>query len=169
MKNTADLTGGKPIALWSQSISGVTAINPLVTFYAIHGRNSEVLFFYFVPDIIREKYTYILFCINTENTLTQYKQTCLQGRDLCKSPPVSYRLIHSRLTHYTNLLGTANLCVGERWYDLLVGRNSFIYPRAGPALEKSGLTWRQGGDTRNLVVPKTRGLERVPAMLHAGH
>jgi hypothetical protein len=30
MKNTADLTGGKLIAVWSQSISGVCAINPLV-------------------------------------------------------------------------------------------------------------------------------------------
>jgi hypothetical protein len=33
-----------------QSISGVSAINPLVAFYDIHGRIREVLFFYFVPD-----------------------------------------------------------------------------------------------------------------------
>jgi hypothetical protein len=32
MLNTADVTGGKPIAVWSQSISGVNAINPLVDF-----------------------------------------------------------------------------------------------------------------------------------------
>jgi hypothetical protein len=49
MKNTADVTG-KPIAVWSQSISDVSAINPLVAFYDIHGRKREVLFFYFVPD-----------------------------------------------------------------------------------------------------------------------
>jgi hypothetical protein len=30
--NTADVTGGKPIAVCSQSISGVNAINPLVAF-----------------------------------------------------------------------------------------------------------------------------------------
>jgi hypothetical protein len=30
MKNTADVTGGKPIAVLLQSISGVSAINPLV-------------------------------------------------------------------------------------------------------------------------------------------
>jgi hypothetical protein len=30
MSNTADVTGGKPIDVWSQSISGVNAINPLV-------------------------------------------------------------------------------------------------------------------------------------------
>jgi hypothetical protein len=29
-------------------------INPLVTFYDIHGRNREVLFFYFVPDTTRD-------------------------------------------------------------------------------------------------------------------
>jgi hypothetical protein len=33
MRNTADVTGGKPIAARSQSISGVSAINPLVAFY----------------------------------------------------------------------------------------------------------------------------------------
>jgi hypothetical protein len=35
--NTADVTGGKPIAVLLQSISGVSAINPLVAFYDIHG------------------------------------------------------------------------------------------------------------------------------------
>jgi hypothetical protein len=38
VKNTADVTGGKPIAVL-QSISGVSAINPLVAFYDIHGGN----------------------------------------------------------------------------------------------------------------------------------
>jgi hypothetical protein len=41
---TADVTGGKPIAVWSHSISGVNAINSLVTIYEIHGRKREVLF-----------------------------------------------------------------------------------------------------------------------------
>jgi hypothetical protein len=50
MMNTAGVTGGKAIAIWSQSISGVSAIDPLVTFYNIHGRKREVLFLYFVPD-----------------------------------------------------------------------------------------------------------------------
>jgi hypothetical protein len=27
MSNTVDVTGGKPIAVWSQSISGVNAVN----------------------------------------------------------------------------------------------------------------------------------------------
>jgi hypothetical protein len=55
MKNTADVTVGKPIAVLLQSISGVSAIHPLIAFYDIHGRKKEVLFFYFVPDTTRDK------------------------------------------------------------------------------------------------------------------
>jgi hypothetical protein len=54
MWNTADVTGGKPIAVLFQSISGVSAINPLVAFYGIHGGKREVLFFYVVPDTTRD-------------------------------------------------------------------------------------------------------------------
>jgi hypothetical protein len=54
MGNTAALTGGRPFAVLLQSISGVSAITPLVAFYDIHGGKREVLFFYFVPDIIRD-------------------------------------------------------------------------------------------------------------------
>jgi hypothetical protein len=32
MRNTADVTGGKPIVVLLQSISGVSAFNPLVAF-----------------------------------------------------------------------------------------------------------------------------------------
>jgi hypothetical protein len=52
--NTADVIGGKPIAVLLQSISGVSAVNPLVAFYDIHGGKREVLFFYFVPDTTRD-------------------------------------------------------------------------------------------------------------------
>jgi hypothetical protein len=54
MRNTADVTGGKPIAVLLQSISGASAINPLVAFYDIHGRKREVLFFFFVQDTTRD-------------------------------------------------------------------------------------------------------------------
>jgi hypothetical protein len=54
MSKTADVTGGKPIAVGSQSISGVNAINPLVAFYDIYGRKREGLIFYFVPDTTRD-------------------------------------------------------------------------------------------------------------------
>jgi hypothetical protein len=63
MKNTADVTGGKPIAVLLQSISGVSAINPLVSFYDINGGKREVLFFYFVEVTARTRYydTYSIF------------------------------------------------------------------------------------------------------------
>jgi hypothetical protein len=54
MRNTADVTGGKPIAVLFKYISGVSAINPLVAYYDIYRGKGEVLFFYFVPDITRD-------------------------------------------------------------------------------------------------------------------
>jgi hypothetical protein len=65
MRNTADVTGSKPIAVLLQSISVVNAINPLVAFYDIHKGKREVLFFYFVPDTTRDAlatYISIHFC-----------------------------------------------------------------------------------------------------------
>jgi hypothetical protein len=59
MRNGADVTGGKPIAALLQSISGVSAINPLIAFDDIHGGKREVVFFYFVPDTTRDN-TFIL-------------------------------------------------------------------------------------------------------------
>jgi hypothetical protein len=56
MRNTVDVAGGKPIAVLLQYISGVSAINPLVAFYDIHGGKIEMLFFYFVPDTTRDNY-----------------------------------------------------------------------------------------------------------------
>jgi hypothetical protein len=58
MRNTADVTGGKPIAFLLQSISGVSAINPLVAFDDIRGGKREVLLFYFVPDTTRDHLYY---------------------------------------------------------------------------------------------------------------
>jgi cystathionine beta-lyase family protein involved in aluminum resistance len=43
MRNIADVTGGKPIAVRSQSISGGSAVNLLVALYGIHGRMEEML------------------------------------------------------------------------------------------------------------------------------
>jgi hypothetical protein len=68
MKNTADVTVGKPIAVLLQSISGVRAFNPLVAFYDIHGGKREVLFFYFVLDTTRDNSTtriYYVFLVLT--------------------------------------------------------------------------------------------------------
>jgi hypothetical protein len=59
MRNTADVTGGKPIAVFLQSISGVSAIDTLVAFYDTHGGKREVLFFYFDPDTIQDDFQFI--------------------------------------------------------------------------------------------------------------
>jgi hypothetical protein len=47
MRNTADVTDSKPIAVLLQSISGVSAINPLVAFYDIIMEERE-RYYYFV-------------------------------------------------------------------------------------------------------------------------
>jgi hypothetical protein len=46
------MTGGKPIAVRSQSISDVIAVNPLVAFYDIHGRKKRC--YSFVLDTTRD-------------------------------------------------------------------------------------------------------------------
>jgi hypothetical protein len=61
MRNTTEVTGGKPIAVLLQSVLGVSAINPLVAFYAIHEGKREILFFYFVPDITRDNVAFNYF------------------------------------------------------------------------------------------------------------
>jgi DUF1365 family protein len=60
MRNTADMTGGKPIAVLLQSISGVSAINPIVAFYDIHGGKRGVIFLYFVPNTTRDSHSYVI-------------------------------------------------------------------------------------------------------------
>jgi hypothetical protein len=45
MRNSADVTSGKPIVVLLQPISGVSAINPSVAFYDIHGEKSAILLF----------------------------------------------------------------------------------------------------------------------------
>jgi hypothetical protein len=44
-RNTVDITGGTPIAIKSQSISGVVAVNHLVAFYDIYERKGVRLSF----------------------------------------------------------------------------------------------------------------------------
>jgi hypothetical protein len=53
MRNTTDGTGGKPIAVWLQSISGVSAIDPLVTFYDLWMKEKgDILLFFTTRDYI---------------------------------------------------------------------------------------------------------------------
>jgi hypothetical protein len=43
MRNTADVTGGKPIAVLLQSVLGASTITPLVAFYDIHERKTGAI------------------------------------------------------------------------------------------------------------------------------
>jgi hypothetical protein len=72
MRNAADVIGGKPIAVLLQSISGVSAIDPLVAFCDIHGGKREVLFFYFVPDTTRD----------LQRGCTKYMEKCVKWQSL---------------------------------------------------------------------------------------
>jgi hypothetical protein len=64
VRNTADVISGKPIAVWLQSISDVSDINPSVAFYDFHGRKREVLliFFYSVHHTRRIRFYFIKIC-----------------------------------------------------------------------------------------------------------
>jgi hypothetical protein len=59
MRNTADVTDGKSIAVSSQYILRVSAINTLVAFYDIRGRKGLNLFLH-------------LFCVMHAQCLTHY-------------------------------------------------------------------------------------------------
>jgi hypothetical protein len=52
MRNNEDVPG-KFLAVWSQSVSDVSAVNPSVAFSNIHRRMGEALFFSSVPDTSR--------------------------------------------------------------------------------------------------------------------
>jgi hypothetical protein len=59
MRNTADVTGGKPIAVLLQSISGVSAINSFVAFYDIHGgKRGAILLFCLGRDNLKSSVFY---------------------------------------------------------------------------------------------------------------
>jgi hypothetical protein len=81
MRNTADVTGGKPIAVVLQSMSGVSAKNPLVAFYDIHGGKRKMLFFYFVPDTTQNIIN-ISFLSCSRYSRTSYTKISLQLMNL---------------------------------------------------------------------------------------
>jgi hypothetical protein len=62
MSNTADVKGGKPIDVWSQSISGVNTINPLVAFY--DNLNDNIYNIHFKITNYRKTYTKLLIWID---------------------------------------------------------------------------------------------------------
>jgi hypothetical protein len=80
------VTGGKPIAVLLQSISDVSAINPLVAFYDIYGGKREVLFFYFVPDTTRDNSLASLMSTRTFKNRSQKDEVLLPSTEVHSSP-----------------------------------------------------------------------------------
>jgi hypothetical protein len=75
MRNTADVTGGKPITVWSHSISDGSTVNPLVAFYDFHRREREC--YYFVLSHALHE-TYIkLNTLLTKSWYVTMKITCI--------------------------------------------------------------------------------------------
>jgi hypothetical protein len=50
MWNISDMAGGKPMAISTQTITGVSAVNPVVAFYDIHWKNRDLMFFFLCPE-----------------------------------------------------------------------------------------------------------------------
>jgi hypothetical protein len=75
MRNTADVTGGKPIAILLQSISTVSDINPLVAFYNIHGGTRDVLFYYFIQDTTQDHISIVLLIAQKSKNTTKIDNT----------------------------------------------------------------------------------------------
>jgi hypothetical protein len=83
--NTTDVPGGKPIAVWSQSISDVSAVNFLVAFYDIHGRKGEVLLFCYVPDTTRDMiYNIKCLCLPLRGHMDDTLRMCKKQITICK-------------------------------------------------------------------------------------
>jgi hypothetical protein len=63
MRNTADLTDGKPIAVRSKSISGVSAVNPLF-YFTTSMEERERCYLYLLSRVVSgtEQKSYIMFC-----------------------------------------------------------------------------------------------------------
>jgi hypothetical protein len=79
MRNTADVTGGKPIAVFLQPISGVSAINSLIAFYDIHGGKRGALLLFFPKHHTRH---YIITIVGPLQTCQLGHKSFLSGLSL---------------------------------------------------------------------------------------
>jgi hypothetical protein len=59
MRNTADVTGGKPIAVWLQFILGGDAVNPLIAFCDIHERERVAILLFWPGHHARPPKVYL--------------------------------------------------------------------------------------------------------------
>jgi hypothetical protein len=92
MRNTADVTDGKPVAVLLQSISGVSAINPLVAFYDIHGGKREVLFSFFVPGHhTRLSYSSETLNVSADIFVVYVQSTARKSIQNCQTSPIDFQ------------------------------------------------------------------------------
>jgi hypothetical protein len=106
LRNTVNVTGGKLIAVWLQLISGVNAIYTLVAFYDIHGRNRDVLIFYFVPDTTRDLNHFGKMWLSRRNI---WDASCDKGRVVCISLLCFNNVVCSKRRFFINSLNNTDL------------------------------------------------------------
>jgi hypothetical protein len=151
MSNTADVTGGKPIAVWSHSILGLNSINPLVLFYDIHGRKREVLFLYFVPDTTRD----IMYVLIIQTTHLAPIQTYTQMLTRGSNPRHLHNwlvgpLRHKRQIGVAKFILTVIMSYTSFWWS--VTRVALTVQYTPPDLPTHGenrSTWTRGGIDAN--------------------
>jgi hypothetical protein len=86
MRNTPDVTGGKPIAVWLESISGMSTVIPLVAFYDIHGIfrewNVDIHTYHsrFIPEGVAEVCQIFLRDTHVLQKLISYEEHCRRDR-----------------------------------------------------------------------------------------
>jgi hypothetical protein len=78
IRNTADVSGGKAVAVSPQYVSGVITIYDLLHYlllriYEIHGRKGKVLFFSSFPDSTRDNKHGIIHGCNKTNLVVIFK------------------------------------------------------------------------------------------------
>jgi hypothetical protein len=96
MSSTADVTGGKPIAVWSQSVSDVRAINPLAAFYDIYGGKREVLFFYLY--VLQNRLNAWKFAFARRRLIVRSETVVCEKPNHVKTPSVRRQLSYQQFT-----------------------------------------------------------------------
>jgi hypothetical protein len=123
MRNTtAEVTGGKSFAVWSQSVSGVSAINPLVAFNDIHGRKRELIFFYFGLNTTRD----IKYGCNTLINIAVYKVDCTIHHH---HQTVNFRLLTLRIQRRNVMYLCTSLVhryITSRLFPFRLSRDNFL-------------------------------------------
>jgi hypothetical protein len=105
------VTGGKPIAVLLQSITGVSAINPLVAFYDIYGKRERCYSFILSRTPHETSYTFIK--LHTYITSRPFPIGVSRDHFL----PLATVLTHTfRFLHFHQIPHTHSPVSGTLWY-----------------------------------------------------